>query len=209
MGDLDRIGQTYVDRGNFNFYLGRTKAADEAFESSLGYLSADSHSHRFSALLGRGHCRRDLRDLQGAISCAKAARGSLAGIEHGALPHAVLDWLDGVLLLDVGDYGRSAAILVEVVRRMSEFHLGDTVLAACDLAQALLLMGRQNLAWRVLQELQPLVLRIPEDCAAATAIVTLLRTGSDALSLKLVRAVQRNLETERRRPECHLLSARC
>ena len=196
-GDLERVGRTLVDQGMFNVYLGKTRAAIEAYGAALSYLGEGDVSNRFSAYQGLGVAHEALGELEEASLWVSKALELGGEVEKYLLGN--LHWLQGTIALRLDRLDVAERAFREAIEAFQGVNAADTALVTIELVRLLLQDGRAENAYEtaasMLRLLEPL--RRQRNRVISAAIADLLRHGRRGFDLALVQKVARLIREER------------
>lgn len=205
-GDGNAFLRALTNQGMWLHYLGRHDEAIATFKLTLGWLPKTEHRHIFTSLQWLSLCCREAGATEEAIKYLDMAESTDVDL-HGWAQEKML-WLRANLNADLGDLDEAAGLLTQVVEAFSRVHLGEMALAACDLVGIELRRGNEEVAYEVACRLRLLVEPLRHNAIVNAAVATLLRNGSEGLTLALARAVKAKIEGELKHGESrHLIRA--
>ena len=209
VGDLHRVGKTFVDRGLWRYKAGELEEAVRVQRPALEYLDGEDHRHRFAALHMLGVCHRELGDLASAQEYADRARELLAHV--GPWLAANLAWLDARISVDRERYEGAEALLRQTIEAFSPVSAEAAALATTELVRVLLLQGRSRDAHEMAKTLVAYIIPLEDKSpGVAAAVMDLLRCGQAGfgIDLELVDRVAAELEKAQACPGGHARSRR-
>ncbi len=201
VGDMNAVGKTFVDRGLWQYKLGRPEEAIRSQRRALELLADDMHRNRFSALqvLGLGH--RELGDLEFAHEYA--SRAAELAPHVGSLLAAKLLRLRARIAIDRWQYEAAEEHLREAIDAFSPVSAGEAALATVELVRVLLLRDRADEARETAKTMTHFIIPLEDtsEVAASAALELLKRAQTGQIPKELVDRVVTVLEKERARPK--------
>ncbi|MEM8961753.1 MAG: tetratricopeptide repeat protein [Acidobacteriota bacterium] len=195
--DRAAFGRALVDQGIWLLYLDRPRESIAVLEHALGELAEGPSRSRMAALhcLGLAHQRSG--NLGAALEHAIAAPRAVARI--GRWDEAKLLWLRGRIYHDLERFDQAVECFEEVVMILRQIHLGEAVLATCELLRAQLSLGEAEKAFQVAMSMVALVEPLRTNKVLSSAIRELVGAGRAGMTLALVKQIEARIEDERRR----------
>ena len=201
-GNVSRVGQTLVDRGERHFYLNEYHAAIALHAEACPLLAETDFTHRATTWQGRALCYQALGQLEEAQKCISAAQ--TYANQLGTTNRTKLLWLEATIDCSRGELSASEGKLISVVEIFRKIHLGETALASIDLAHVQLIAGKAKdahaSAASILPLLTPLSGRNAIVRAAESYLVELARHGASRMtteSITKLRGIVERLQRER------------
>jgi len=159
--DLEKIGQTLVDRGNMYFYLERLEDSKQCYVSALAYIPDDMWTYRFSTYQCLGFVSLKTEEIADADKYAE-----LAAREHktrDGLNWWRLIWLRGEIALLKGELGTAEVTFVQVSENfLEQENYIDAALVSLRLAKTYLISGDikkvKDVSSRMIKLMDPLKL---------------------------------------------------
>ncbi len=187
-------GRSLAEQGRSLFHLGRYSDAFQCYTASVDVLPNSERRYRCSAYHALGHCSVAIGDLPSALGYAKLAE-PLVPESRPFLTK--LRWFQGELCAELGQYSEALGILTDVVENLHTLHIGETVLACCDLMKVQLQMGLAEEAWQTAESAIGIMTAAIRNRTVSAALAELLRGGQSALDLNRVSNVKRQVERAR------------
>lgn len=187
-GDLEAVGQTLVDRGEWLLYLGRFKESIAMHRQALPLLARNDDIHRVTAWQDIGLCFHAQGSFEEAAHALREAWRSADSI--GILNQSKLAWLEAVIDFSLGDHEKSEEKLCDVVVTFSGIHLGEAALATVDLAEVQLAAGKLIASYASAQAILPFITKLSAQNrvvkAAEHILADLARQGEAAITVQVV-----------------------
>ena len=196
-GDSDGAGRALVAQGIWLYYLDRVGEGIQTLESALQFLSTESRRNRFAALQCLGFSYQKTGDLEGALSKVDASQDVLP--EGDGWAEGKLLWLRGRIYADLKELDQAASAMEGVVAIFWDLHFGEAALATCELIRIRLKQGYVEESLSLASSMRALVEPLRHNMIISAAIVDLLRSGRQGLTLTLVRQVMSQIEGERKK----------
>ena len=198
IGRWEDVAKATVEQGIWLFYLDRFSESFEAHSAALKQLPKECPMYRSAAFQYLGLNSRSLGWHKEAIRYLNQAESEA---EHGGIcdwSKNKLNWLRAQILVDLGELDVAIELLSAIVEAFRNSHLGDAVLATCDLVRAHLLHNQPEFAYLTATSMKTLVEPLRRHKVISAAIADLLRSGQMGLTLALVETVTSRIEDERR-----------
>ncbi len=208
-GDMNAVGQTFVDRGRWLYQLGRLEEAIRIQGRALELLEADEHKYRFSALQILGLSHLELEELERAQEFAASAAELAPRV--GSWLAAKLLRLQARIAVARRKYPEAEELLREAIEVFSPISAGEAAPATAELVRVQLLQEREDEALEtastMAQFIIPLEERSPAAAAAALDLLSCGQAGGE-ISMELVERVTGVLDEEGARPNGRAPSGR-
>jgi len=138
--NLEKIGQTLVDRGNMYFYLGELATSKHYYMSALAYIPEDLWTYRFSTYQCLGFVslkQEELDDAEKYADLATRQHRTREGLNWWRLV-----WLRGEIALQKGELGLAESTFLQVSENFldQEIYI-DAALVSLRLAKTYLISG--------------------------------------------------------------------
>ena len=200
-GDMNAAGTAFVDRGLWQYKLGRYEEAIRSQRRALELLDDSEHRNRFSALQVQGLCWCELGELEQAHKNASQASELAPWV--GALMRVKLLRLQARIAVDRRRYGAAEEHLREAIEAFGPTSVDEAAVATVELVRVLQIQNRTDNARETAKSMTQFVIPLQDrSVAAAAAAHELLKraqAGCD-IPLELLHRVIEVLEDERARP---------
>ncbi len=200
-GDMNAAGTAFVDRGLWQYKLGRYEEAIRSQRRALELLDDSEHRNRFTAFQGLGLCHRELGDLDKAHEHTTYAAELAPRV--GALMAAKLLRLRARIAIDRRRYATAEEHLREAIEVFEPASVDDAAVATVELVRVLRLLDRMGDAQETGKKMAQFIIPLQDRSVAAAAAAHQLLICAQAdgeIPLKLIDRVIEVLENERARP---------
>ena len=191
------MAKATVDIGKWLHNLGRFEESNETHQAALALLPEHAHLNRCAAHQYLGLNSRELGDFPTALAELELAEQICVEADIASAVHSKLCWFRARVNVDLGNFAVAEELLISVVEAYRNRHLGETVVATCELVRVQLLRSRPLLAYETAMSMRVLVEPLKHNRIVSAALADLLRSGQAGLTLSLISSVVNRLEAER------------